>query len=209
MAESPAPVSGKKRRVIHWNPEAGQEPVKSPWTGKRILLWSVGGFFGLLFAVGIAVRLTRLVLGPDVFRPRSEVAAGAAEPADANSGYISETKAEFAHETSAKQLAGLRRLPTDHPVQLQRLILLEKNFQDGEALLRSREFSRAFLTFDSLNSGNRRLREKRQGAPGSPAGRWQHPGPHEGPGDCPRPFAGLAGSGDVERGGRAAASERG
>ncbi len=151
MAESPDPVPGKKRRVIHWNPEAGQEPVKSRWTWKLILAWSVGGFFGLLFAAGIVIRLTKLVLGPDVFRPRSEMVAGAAQPADANSGYISETKAEFAHETSAKQLAGLRRLPTDHPVQLQRLILLEKNFQDGEALLRGREFSRAFLTFDSLN----------------------------------------------------------
>ena len=35
-------------------------------------------------------------------------------------------------------------------MQLQRLILLEKTFQDGEALLRNREFSRAFATFDTL-----------------------------------------------------------
>ena len=151
MAEQSDPTPGKKRRVIHWNPEAGQEPVKSQWTVKRIIGWSVGGFFGLLFAAGIVIRVTKLVLGPNVFKPRSEMAADAANPADANSGYISETKAAFVHETSAKALAGLRRLPTDHPVQLQRLILLEKSFQDGEALLSAHEFSRAFLTFDSLN----------------------------------------------------------
>lgn len=151
MAEQNEPIPSKKRRVIHWNPEAGNEPVKSAWTWKRIVGWSVGGFFGLLFAAGIVIRVAKLVLGPDIFKSRAELVAGAETPEAANSGYISETKAEFAHETSGKQLAALRRLPTDHPVQLQRLILLEKNFQDGEALLRSHEFSRAFLTFDSLN----------------------------------------------------------
>src|SRR5476651_1294166 len=151
MAEQNDPTPNKKRRVIHWNPEAGQEPVKSAWTWKRILAWSVGGLFALLLAGRITVEITKLVLGPDVFKPHSEMAANAGSAADANSGYISETKAEFAHENTAKQLASLRRLPTDHPVQLQRLILLEKSFQDGEALLREHELSRAFLTFDSLN----------------------------------------------------------
>ena len=152
MAEQNEPIPSKKRRVIHWNPEAGNEPLKSAWTWKRIVAWSIGGFFGLLFAAGIVIRVTKLVLGPDAFRSRSEIVAGAETPEAANSGYISETKAEFAHETSAKQLAGLRRLPTDHPVQLQRLILLEKAFQDGEAALRGREFTNAFQIFDTLRT---------------------------------------------------------
>lgn len=152
MAEQNEPIPSKKRRVIHWNPEAGNEPVKSAWTWKRIVGWSVGGFFGLLFAAGIVIRVAKLVLGPDIFKSRAEMVAGAETPEAANSGYISETKAEFAHETSAKQLAGLRRLPTDHPVQLQRLILLEKAFQDGEAALRSHEFTLAFKIFDTLKS---------------------------------------------------------
>jgi tetratricopeptide (TPR) repeat protein len=152
MAEQNDSTAAKKRRVIHWNPEADREPVKSAWTVKRILLWSVGGFFGLLFAAGIVIRAAKLVLGPDIFKPKTEFVAGQESAAEANSGYISETKAEFAHETSAKQLAALRRLPTDHPKQLAALILLEKSFQDGEALLRSREFSRAFQVFESLKT---------------------------------------------------------
>ncbi len=151
MAEQNDSNSGKKRRVIHWNPEADREPVKSAWTWKRIAAWSVGGFFALLFGAGIVIRVAKLILGPDIFKPRAELLAGDGTSADANSGYISETKAEFTHETSAKALAGLRRLPTDHPVQLQRLILLEKSFQDGEALLRSHDFARAFQVFDALN----------------------------------------------------------
>jgi tetratricopeptide (TPR) repeat protein len=151
MAEQNDSNTAKKRRVIHWNPEADREPVKSAWTAKRIALWTVGGFFGLLFAAGIVIRAAKLVLGPDIFKPKAELVAGQESAADANSGYISETKAQFAHETSGKQLAALRRLPTDHPRQLSALILLEKNFQDAEALLRGREFSRAFAAFQSLD----------------------------------------------------------
>src|SRR5438309_11564552 len=107
MAEQTDPTAGKKRRVIHWNPEADREPVKSAWTWKRILAWSVGGFFGLLFTAGIIIRVAKLVLGPDIFKPGSEMVAGTESAAAANSGYISETKAEFAHETSATLLVAL------------------------------------------------------------------------------------------------------
>ncbi len=151
MAEQNDSNMAKKRRVIHWNPDADREPAKSAWTAKRIALWTVGGFFGLLFAAGIVIRAAKLVLGPDIFKPQAELVAGQESAADANSGYISETKAQFAHETSGKQLVALRRLPTDHPRQLSALILLEKNFQDAEALLRGREFSRAFAAFQSLD----------------------------------------------------------
>ncbi len=171
MAEQNDPTPGKRRRVIHWNPEAGRETVQSRWTWKRVLVWTVGGFFGLLFAAGIVVRVTKLVLGPDIFTPRVELEA-AATAADSTSGYISETKAAFAHENAAKGLAELRRLPTNHPVQVERLILIEKSFQEGEALLAAHEFSKAFLSFDSLNremaafSRNVQLKQEAQQAEG-------------------------------------------
>ena len=150
MAEQPDSPSGKKRRVIHWNPEAGREPVKRAWTLKRVLGWTFGGMCGLLLLGRIGVEITKAVAGPDVFKPQAERAANATV-ADPNSGYISETKASFTHEQAAKALAALRRLPTDHPVQLQRLILIEKSFQEGESLLSRHDFAKAFVTFDALN----------------------------------------------------------
>ena len=56
MAEDIDSNSAKKRRIIHWNPDAGREQVSRRWTWKRILAWSVGGFFGLLFTAGIVIR---------------------------------------------------------------------------------------------------------------------------------------------------------
>src|SRR5215207_11333422 len=90
--------SGKKRRIIHWNPDAGREQVRSKWTWKRILAWSVGGFFGLLLAAGIVIRAAKLVLGPDIFRAKGEVVVGEPSVADANSAFISRAKAEQMQE---------------------------------------------------------------------------------------------------------------
>lgn len=173
MAEQSDPTPGKKRRVIHWNPEADSAPVKRKWTWPRVLLWSVGGFFGLLIAAGIVIRIAKRVLGPEIFMSQAEIAANAPTAAEANLGYISETKAEFSHETAAKGLAEIRRLPEVHPVQLQRLILIEKAFQDGEALLGAHEFAKAYLAFDSVNheidafSLNVKLKQEAQQADGN------------------------------------------
>ena len=150
MAEEIESNSAKKRRIIHWNPDAGREQVRNRWTWKRILAWSVGGFFGLLIVAGIAIRAAKLVFGPDIFQPRVAQVAPGQTVADANSAFISQTKAEQLHEMVAKSLGELRRMPADHPMQLQQMILMEKNFHQGEALLGDHEFSQAYVTFEGL-----------------------------------------------------------
>lgn len=150
--ENESSSSGKKRRIIHWNPEAGREAAPSRWTLKRLLLWSVGGFFGLLLTAGVVIRVTKLVVGPQIFQPSEAVVMRAQTHDDANTAFVSQSKAELAHATATKALNELRRLPHDHPVQLQRLILITKSFQEGESLLSGHEWSRAFSTFSALNA---------------------------------------------------------
>ena len=150
MAEEPDSNSVKKRRVIHWNPDAGREQVRRRWTWKRMLLVGVGGFFGLLIAAGIVIRLTKLVLGPDVFKRQAAVTAEGQSVADANSAFISQAKAEQMHELASKALRELRRVPADHPVQLQQMILMEKSLNEGEVLISNHEFTKAFGVFEAL-----------------------------------------------------------
>lgn len=151
MAEENELNAGKKRRVIHWNPDAGREQVRRRWTWKRILAWSVGGFFGLLFAAGLVIRGIKLVMGPDVFQPRTAVVAAEPTVSAASSAFISRAKAEQAYELTSKALRELRRVPTDHPSQLEHLVMMEKAFGQGEGLVKAHEFSRAFVIFESLN----------------------------------------------------------
>ena len=145
--------SAKKHRVIHWNPDAGREQARKRWTWKRIVAWSLGGFFALLVVAGIINRLPKLFGAPslsDMLAARS-VEAVAPENLDPNSVFTSRAKAEQAHELSAKALAELKKLPTDHPRQLEQLILLEKSFIEGETYLAHHDFSQAFAIFEVLD----------------------------------------------------------
>lgn len=151
MAEENESLSAKKRRIIHWNPDAGREQVSRRWTWKRILVWTVGGFFGLLFAAGIVIRGAKLVLGPDIFGPRESVATGGTSVKDANDQFVSRAKAEQAHELAGKGLREVKRIPADHPVQIEQLIVMEKAFAQGESLLAAHEFGRAYELFQALH----------------------------------------------------------
>ncbi len=151
MADETDSTTGKKRRVIHWNPEAGREAATSRWTWKRVLLWTVGGFVGLLFAAGIVIRVAKLVLGPQTFQSGETVAVAAPTHGDANQAFVSQSKAELAHATATKTLAEIRRLPQDHPVQLERLILITKAHHEAEALLAAHEWAQAYSRFEALN----------------------------------------------------------
>lgn len=150
MAEENEPNPSKKRRIIHWNPDAGREQVRRRWTWKRILAWSVGGFFGLLFAAGLVIRGVKLVLGPDIFQSHTAASTAALTVADANSAFINQAKAEQLREIVAKSLGELRRMPADHPLQLQQMILMEKTFHQGEIFLSDHEFAKAYVAFDGL-----------------------------------------------------------
>jgi tetratricopeptide (TPR) repeat protein len=150
MAEEIETNSAKKRRVIHWNPDAGREQSNRRWTWKRLLLRGVGGFFGLLLTAGLVIRGIKLVMGPDVFRPRAEVVVAAPTIADASSAFISQAKADQMHDLALKSLRELRRMPSDHPIQLQQMILMEKALNEGEALLAGHDFGKAFSVFEGL-----------------------------------------------------------
>ena len=149
MAEENDPNAAKKRRVIHWNPDAGREQVHRRWTWKRITLWSVGGFFALLFAAGIVIRVAKLVLGPQIFAGKQAVTQGETV-AQANSAFISQAKSEQLHELASKSLRELRKMPTDHPVQLEQMVAMEKSFTEGETLLAKHEFAQAHTVFEGL-----------------------------------------------------------
>lgn len=152
MAEENEVNAGRKRRVIHWNPDAGKQEQRQRWTWPRIAAWTAGGSLGLLLAAGLVIRGIKLVWGPEVFQPRAvDTVAAAPTVEGASSAFISRAKAEQAFELASKALKELRRLPTDHPSQLEQLIVMEKSFTQSESLMKAHEFARAFGLLETLN----------------------------------------------------------
>jgi hypothetical protein len=176
MAEETEITAAKKRRVIHWNPEAGREQVARRWTWKRIVAWSVIGFFGLLFAAGIVIRIAKRVFGPEVFSSGSAVAAGQQSVEDASSAFVSRAKAEQMQELASKSLNEVKRIPSDHPVQLQQLILMEKALAEGNVLMNNHEFGKQGVrNFRRAASRHRGVQHERQDEGRGQAGVRQDP----------------------------------
>jgi tetratricopeptide (TPR) repeat protein len=150
MAEETDSSAAKKRRIIHWNPDAGREQARTKWTWKRVLAWSAGGLCGLLLLGRGTVEVSKLVFGPEVFAPRSTAAAPGQTVADANTEFLNRTKAEQLRDLATKSLGELKRLPTDHPRQLQDLVRMETDYNAGSLLLTEREFTKALRIFESL-----------------------------------------------------------
>lgn len=149
MSDQPeSPQTKKQRRIIHWDPEHGQTVDPRRWTVLRVVTWSAGGFLGLLLVAGLAIRGIRLVVGPEFLQTS---AAAPDAPESPGSAFVTESKASLARETAAKTLAELRRLPQEHPTLFQRLILIEKAFLEGEALLASHDYGKAYGHFGALN----------------------------------------------------------
>jgi tetratricopeptide (TPR) repeat protein len=148
MSEPSDSSTPRKRRVIHWDPDHGKANGGRRWTALRIAGWIVGGGLAALIVAGLVIRGIRLVVGPQFLRPAAVAAPGA--ETDPSLAFVSESKATLARETVAKSLTELRRLPQDHPSQLQQLILIEKAFLGGDELLAAGKYSAAYAHFSAL-----------------------------------------------------------
>ncbi len=145
--DSTSPV--KKRRVIHWDTDQGPETSRRKWTPLRVLAWTVGGFVGLILVAAVVIRGIRFAVGEEKFRAAQAVMTGNA--AAASEAFVSQSKAELARDTALKAKTELRKLPADHPTQLQKLITIEKSFLDGDTLLNARSYAKAHEHFTALN----------------------------------------------------------
>lgn len=151
MADETEPSGGRKRRIIHWNPEAGSGPVKRRWTWQSILAWTAGGFVGLFLLAAVTIRVTKAVFGPEIFGGGPAATGDALAPSDPSLAFVSRSKAELARETANRALNELRRSPQDHQTLLQQLVNLQRAYLGGETLINSGEYGKAFAHYEELN----------------------------------------------------------
>jgi len=140
--------SGKKRRVIHWNPETGKSQSRSGWKISRILGWTAGGFVALLLAAGVVIRGIKLVWGPEVFSGSPAVANA---PADSTAAFVSQQRAEFEYAQISRAMEEVRKLPNQHPTQQTAALAMEKLLIDSETQIARRNFGNALGLLERLN----------------------------------------------------------
>jgi hypothetical protein len=148
MSQEPLPPTGKKHRVIHWNPEAGREQNKRRWTVGRILKWSVGGLVALLALTAVTTRTIRF-FNPDAFASFSGTAQTAVVE-DLNTAFINQSRAEALFEQATGELDQIRRLPTEHPRQQAEIILIQKSYDSAALTMRNRRYAEAYTQLETI-----------------------------------------------------------
>ncbi|WP_221030539.1 tetratricopeptide repeat protein [Actomonas aquatica] len=141
MSDKPNP----KHRVIDWNPAAHQGAAQADTSGRTKLFAAIAVIAVLVAAAAVfySVRQNQQPLNPD----GTAIAEVEREPA-----YISRGRAELAYESAKENLAGVRRLPANHPNLVQEITLIEKAFTSAESLIQDERYAEASTALEAVIS---------------------------------------------------------
>ena len=141
----------RKHRVIHWNPE-DEDAAERARSSKRKLL-AVG--VSAAVVVVLLVSVITLWENPDgdakALTNRLGLTDETVPEVPFQQAFASRSKADLELETSNSGLEKIRQMRVNHPVLTTKLVAVEREFLQGEDLMRRKAFDRAFETFKGVN----------------------------------------------------------
>ena len=141
----------RKHRVIHWNPE-DEDAAERARSSKRKLL-AVG--VSAAVVVVLLVSVITLWENPDgdakALTNRLGLTDETVPEVPFQQAFASRSKADLELETANSGLEKIRQMRVNHPVLTTKLVAVEREFLQGEDLMRRKAFDRAFETFRGVN----------------------------------------------------------
>ena len=141
----------RKHRVIHWNPE-DEDAAERARSSKRKLI--AVGVSAAVFVV-LLVSVIALWENPDedakALTDRLGLTDETVPEVPFQQAFASRSKADLELETSNSGLEKIRQMRVNHPVLTTKLVAVEREFLQGEDLMRRKAFDRAFETFKGVN----------------------------------------------------------
>ena len=141
----------RKHRVIHWNPE-DEDAAERARSSKRKLL-AVG--VSAAVVVVLLVSVITLWENPDgdakALTNRLGLTDETVPEVPFQQAFASRSKADLELETANSGLEKIRQMRVNHPVLTTKLVAVEREFLQGEDLMRRKAFDRAFETFKGVN----------------------------------------------------------
>ena len=148
----------RKHRVIHWNPE-DEDAAERARSSKRKLL-AVG--VSAAVVVVLLVSVITLWENPDgdakALTNRLGFTDETVPEVPFQQAFASRSKADLELETANSGLEKIRQMRVNHPVLTTKLVAVEREFLQGEDLMRRKAFDRAFETFRGVNVQSRTFR---------------------------------------------------
>ncbi|QXD31806.1 tetratricopeptide repeat protein [Candidatus Pelagisphaera phototrophica] len=141
----------RKHRVIHWNPE-DEDAAERARSSKRKLI--AVGVSAAVFVV-LLVSVIALWENPDedakALTDRLGLTDETVPEVTFQQAFASRSKADLELETSNSGLEKIRQMRVNHPVLTTKLVAVEREFLQGEDLMKRKAFDRAFETFKGVN----------------------------------------------------------
>ena len=141
----------RKHRVIHWNPE-DEDAAERARSSKRKLI--AVGVSAAVFVV-LLVSVIAFWENPDedakALTDRLGLTDETVPEVPFQQAFASRSKADLELETSNSGLEKIRQMRVNHPVLTTKLVAVEREFLQGEDLMKRKAFDRAFETFKGVN----------------------------------------------------------
>ncbi len=141
----------RKHRVIHWNPEDEDAAERARSSKRKLIAVGVSAaVFIVLLVGGIA-----LWENPDgdakALTNRLGLTQESVPEVPFQQAFASRSKADLELETANSGLEKIRQMRVNHPVLTTKLVAVEREFLQGEDLMKRKAFDRAFETFKGVN----------------------------------------------------------
>ncbi len=141
----------RKHRVIHWNPEDEEAAERARSSKRKLIAVGVSAAVVVVLLVGVIALWENPDKDAKALTDRLGITDETVPEVPFQEAFASRSKADLELETAKSGLEKIRQMRVNHPVLTTKLVAVEREFLQGEDLMRRKAFDRAFETFKEVN----------------------------------------------------------
>lgn len=145
------PQNPRKHRVIHWNPEDEEAAERARSSKRKLIAVGVSAAVVVLLLVSVIALWENPDKDAKALTDRLGITDETVPEVPFQQAFASRSKADLELETANSGLEKIRQMRVNHPVLTTKLVAVEREFLQGEDLMRRKAFDRAFETFKGVN----------------------------------------------------------
>ena len=141
----------RKHRVIHWNPEDEDAAERARSSKRKLIAVGVSAAVVVILLVSVIALWENPDEDAKALTDRLGLTDETVPEVPFQQAFASRSKADLELETSNNGLEKIRQMRVNHPVLTTKLVAVEREFLQGEDLMKRKAFDRAFETFKGVN----------------------------------------------------------
>ncbi len=142
----------RKHRVIHWNPEDEEAAERARASRRKLITMGVSAGVVLIAIVSIATLWKNPDQDTKEFTDRLGITEEAVPELDIQQTFANRSRADLEQDSAESGLEKIRQMRVNHPILTTKLVAVQREFIQGEDLMKRQAFERAYEIFVSVNA---------------------------------------------------------